>query len=61
VDLRTAVIYTWAVELGLGVLEGMGIEPKSRKAWAEMTNRFARSLKLVPDGAAPARKRRTRA
>jgi AcrR family transcriptional regulator len=49
VDLRTAVIYTWAVEVGLGVLEGVGIEPRSRKAWADMANRFARSLQLAPD------------
>jgi hypothetical protein len=27
VDIETAVLYTWAVELGLGVLEGFGIEP----------------------------------
>ena len=40
VDLRTAVIYTWAVEVGLGVLESMGIEPQSPKAWADMANRF---------------------
>ena len=49
VDLRTAVIYTWAVEVGLGVLESMGIEPQSPKAWADMANRFARSLQLAPD------------
>jgi TetR/AcrR family acrAB operon transcriptional repressor len=58
VDLRTAVIYTWAVEVGLGVLEGVGIEPRTRKAWADMTNRFARSLKLPPAETAPAPKRR---
>jgi AcrR family transcriptional regulator len=46
VDLRTAVIFTWAVEVGLGVLEGVGIEPRSRTAWSDMMNRFARSLKL---------------
>jgi AcrR family transcriptional regulator len=49
VDLRTAVIYTWAVEVGLGVLEAVGIEPRSRKAWADMANRFARGLQLPPD------------
>jgi TetR/AcrR family acrAB operon transcriptional repressor len=48
VDLRTAVIYTWAVELGLGVLEAVGIEPRSAKAWGDMANRFARSLRLPP-------------
>ena len=49
VDLRTAVIYTWAVEVGLGVLESMGIEPQSAEAWADMANRFARSLQLAPE------------
>jgi AcrR family transcriptional regulator len=49
VDLRTAVIYTWAVELGLGVLEAVGIEPRSARAWGDMANRFARSLRLPPD------------
>jgi len=49
VDLRTAVIYTWAAEVGLGVLECLGIEPRSRKAWADMANRFGRGLQLPPD------------
>jgi AcrR family transcriptional regulator len=49
VDLQAAVIFTWAVELGLGVLEAVGIEPKSRKGWADMFNRFGRSLQLPPD------------
>jgi len=60
VDLRTAVTFTWAVEVGLGVLEGVGIEPRSRKAWADMMRRFARSLQLPPedDGSKVARPRR---
>jgi hypothetical protein len=58
VDMRTAVIYTWAVEVGLGVLEGMGIQPKSRKAWADMTNRFARSLKFPAAASGTSRRRR---
>jgi len=49
VDLQAAVIYTWAVELGLGVLEAIGIEPKSRKGWADIHNRMARGLRLDPD------------
>jgi TetR/AcrR family acrAB operon transcriptional repressor len=57
-DLRTAVIYTWAVEVGLGVLEAVGIEPRSRKAWADMANRFARGLQLPPEE--PRRKPRKR-
>jgi AcrR family transcriptional regulator len=49
VDIPTAVLYTWAVELGLGVLEGIGVEPRSSKAWADIQNRMARSLQLPPD------------
>jgi AcrR family transcriptional regulator len=56
VDVETAVLSIWALELGLGVLEGIGIEPRSTSAWADVQNRFARSLKLPPD--APHRTRR---
>jgi TetR/AcrR family acrAB operon transcriptional repressor len=60
VDIRTAVLYTWAVECGLGVLEGMGLEPPSAKAWSDMHNRSARSWQLPSEvyEAKPARKRR---
>ena len=61
VDIETAVLFIWAVELGLGVLEGVGIEPKSANAWAEIQNRLARSLQLPPDvqtGKAPKATRR---
>lgn len=49
VDMQAALLYTWAVELGLGVLEGLGIEPRSAKGWAEVQNRLARALQLPPD------------
>jgi TetR/AcrR family transcriptional regulator, repressor for uid operon len=49
VDLQAAVLYTWAAEVGLGVLEAVGIEPRSRKGWSDAHNRFARSLQLPPD------------
>jgi AcrR family transcriptional regulator len=49
VDIATAVLYTWAVELGLGVLESFGIEPQSTDAWADIQNRMARGLQLPPD------------
>jgi TetR/AcrR family transcriptional repressor of uid operon len=49
VDMQAALLYTWAVELGLGVLEGIGIEPRSRKGWSEIQNRLARSLQLPSD------------
>jgi AcrR family transcriptional regulator len=49
VDMQAALLYTWATELGLGVLESFGIEPASTDGWAEVQNRLARSLKLPPD------------
>jgi AcrR family transcriptional regulator len=58
VDLRTAVIFNWAIEVGLGVLEGVGIEPRSRKAWSDMMNRFARSWKLAPEAPGPTTRKR---
>jgi AcrR family transcriptional regulator len=46
VDIQAAVLYTWAAEVGLGVLEAVGIQPKSRRGWSDVTERFARSLML---------------
>ena len=48
VDIRDAVLYTWAAEVGLGVLEAIGIEPRTRRSWADMAARFGRSLTLPP-------------
>ncbi len=48
VDIRDAVLFTWATEVGLGVLEAVGIEPRSKKSWADMAARFGRSLTLPP-------------
>jgi AcrR family transcriptional regulator len=59
-DLEVAVLHTWAVELGLGVLESLGIEPKSKKAWADVQNRVARSLQLPPDDHTRSGKQRSR-
>jgi TetR/AcrR family acrAB operon transcriptional repressor len=50
VDMEAFVLCTWAIELGLGVLESMGIEPSSPDAWGDVHNRLARSLQLPPDG-----------
>jgi len=44
-DLPTAVLYSWAAELGLGVLESFGIEPSSPEAWADIQRRLALSWK----------------
>jgi len=49
VDIEAMVLYTWAVELGLGVLEAVGIEPKSRRGWAAVHNRMGRGMQLPPD------------
>ncbi len=49
VDLEAMVLYTWAVELGLGVLEAVGIEPGSRKGWADVQHRMARGMRLPPE------------
>ena len=50
VDVEAALLYVWAAELGLGVLESMGIEPRTNKAWTDIQNRLARSWQLAPDG-----------
>jgi AcrR family transcriptional regulator len=46
VDIQSAVLYTWAAEVGLGVLEAVGIQPRSRRGWSDVSGRFARSLML---------------
>ena len=48
IDVRDAVLYSWAAEVGLGVLEAIGIEPRTQKGWAEMAARFGRSMTLAP-------------
>lgn len=53
VDVETAVLFTWAAELGLGVLEGVGIEPRSKTAWADAFDRFVSTLQLSPDQSSP--------
>jgi len=49
IDVEAAVLYVWAAELGLGVLESVGIEPRTIKSWADIQNRLARSWQLPPD------------
>lgn len=57
-DIRDAVLFTWAAELGLGVLEAVGIEPRSKKSWADMSARFGMAMTLPSrPAAAPARTR----
>ena len=56
VDLHDAVLHTWAVEVGLGVLEALGIEPHSRRSWGDLAARFGQSLLLAPDEVGLARR-----
>ena len=48
-DLATALLYTWATELGLGMLEAFGMEPVDPDSWADIQNRVARSFRLPKD------------
>jgi len=45
-DIPTAVLYIWAAELGLGMLEAFGIEPTSAEEWSDLQNRLARSMRF---------------
>jgi AcrR family transcriptional regulator len=61
VDVRDAVLYTWAAEVGLGVLEAVGIEPRTKKGWADMAARFGRSLTLPAEEKTAVERSRRRA
>jgi AcrR family transcriptional regulator len=52
-DLATACLYTWAAELGLGMLEAFGMEPLDPEPWADMQNRVGRSFRLPKDTGSP--------
>lgn len=58
VDIHDAVLHTWAVEVGLGVLEAFGIEPRSKRSWGDLAARFGQSLLLTPAEVGVARIRR---
>ena len=60
VDTRDAMLYTWAAEVGLGVLEALGIEPRSKKSWGDMAARFGRSMTLPPEKVSPTPRKRSR-
>jgi AcrR family transcriptional regulator len=44
VDMRAAVLMLWSIELGLGVIEALGLEGPDPDAWAELTGRFIQSI-----------------
>lgn len=49
-DMEAAVLCTWAIELGLGVLESYGVEPPSTDAWADVMRRVALSFRPAGTG-----------
>ncbi len=53
VDIETAVLFTWAVELGLGMLEAFEMPPASPDRWAAVQRRVARSLLLTDANPSP--------
>ena len=44
VDMRTVVLMLWSMELGLGVIEALGLEAPDPEAWAELTSRFIEAI-----------------
>ena len=44
VDMRAAVLMLWSIELGLGVIEALGLEAPDPDAWAELTSRFIQAI-----------------
>lgn len=47
-DLQAAVLYTWAAEVGLGILEVFGITPERVDGWADISGRVGRAFRLPP-------------
>lgn len=43
-DIRAAVLMLWSIELGLGVVEALGLEAPDPEAWAELTRRLIRAI-----------------
>jgi len=44
VDMRALVLMLWSIELGLGVVEAIGLEPPDPEAWAGLTARLMRAI-----------------
>jgi len=50
VDMRAAVLMLWSIELGLGVIEALGLEPPDADEWAELTYRLITAIEQPPQG-----------
>jgi AcrR family transcriptional regulator len=44
VDMRAAVLMLWSIELGLGVVEALGLGAPDPAAWSDLTERLVRSI-----------------
>ena len=44
VDMRALVLMLWSIELGLGVVEALGLDDPDPDAWAELTRRLVRAV-----------------
>jgi AcrR family transcriptional regulator len=43
-DMRAVVLMLWSIELGLGVVEALGLEAPDPDAWAELTRRLMQAI-----------------
>lgn len=43
-DMRAVVLMLWSMELGLGVVEALGLEAPDAEAWGELTRRFVTAI-----------------
>jgi AcrR family transcriptional regulator len=43
-DMKAVVLMLWSIELGLGVVEALGLDAPDPDAWAELTHRLLRSI-----------------
>jgi AcrR family transcriptional regulator len=48
IDLETFALFTWSAEIGLGILEALGISP-SPQGWADIHDRLVRGMKPAPE------------
>jgi TetR/AcrR family transcriptional regulator, cholesterol catabolism regulator len=46
VDMRAVVLMLWSIELGLGVVEAIGLKPPDPDAWAELTHRLIETIEV---------------
>lgn len=43
-DMRAVVLMLWSIELGLGVVEALGLDAPDPDAWAELTRRLIQAI-----------------